>query len=896
MSIQAYLENLVSTTRHPITFSGDVSAALSRWLVRSACADSPERWGAEPFLDTEARLLLFNETVLLPADEVERHWRMYMADLAERYLEVNTPHKLFAAADNKSIYCLCNVYCEQEREALVSVFTCVAAPIRVWINGELAVSGSHDNVLRDYLFLCKLREGGNTVLVETPTVLRVPAVQQEFIVKLQPLERLSEGLGELVDETLVDRCRSDLSLFPEKLLHAAGEELRLTVVPRICHNLPEKVRIRVYNDKDELIGQREAMTSTAADIRLDERAHGLLRITAECESDNTRTGQVHVFFGLFQEALESLLAPLALRRDLDPGVLTSARELQELPQAYRMLNQYVPGDVWQTLFQAYARLNVYRQVADGTRQRSHREVFGRRFTAFEPKPTGDGRTAYTVVLPDGYDESRQYPVVFYFSDAQVRSYPTELPWLRHDSTDEAILVQMIGIGGRLNFVDDVNVSRLLVAILDRYAVDRSRVYVIGFCTGAPKAYRIGCQLPDLFAGIASIVGDMRLSINDPEYEQIDNLSHTGVIGLISTEHWFYNSARKLNFLKRMPKARSWMCQGLMHPEFNAVLNSKKLLGQLLVHKKEPYPASVKLSPLTPSYNKAYWVQITEIDDLHKRSSLHAQRRDDGTLEISASNIASFRLLLPRGELQLAPRIRLGVNGVVCAVELDAYTQLDITLQPDGRWTLKRGLLTAAQFEAAYRAIGVDEERMGIQQVYVSACTVVKPPGAWEDKRSFVNKLAYLLQNPIKDRYIYYKYNSCCATEWDWLKQGDGHLIMPVDARSPGESQLAVLRELGLSLNAGQLTLEGRVFEGPYFAFIKCRHPLQPDRLVLVVAYNNECVEHELLLLMNAFETSPLFYNDAFVYDGAGYHEFRSTKHFLSKDESRYESKCVEGYC
>jgi|GEM_PF-1930964 len=895
MSIQAYLENLVSTTRHPITFSGDVPTAVSRWLVRSACVDSPERWGTEPFLDTEARLLLFNETVLLPADEVERHWRMYMADLAERYLEVNTPHKLFAAADNKYIYCLCNVYCEQEREALVNVFTCVAAPIRVWINGELAVSGSHDAVLRDYLFLCKLREGGNTVLVETPTVLRVPAVQQEFIVKLQPLERLTEGLGELVDEALIARCRSDLSLFPEKLLYAAGEELHLTVVPRICQGVPEKVRIRVYNDEEELIDERAAMTSTAVAVRLDERARGLLRITAECESDNTRTGQVHVFFGLFQQALESLLAPLVGRRDLDPGVLTTVRELLELPQAYRLLNQYVASDVWQMLFQTYARLSTYAQLADGPRLRSHREVFGRRFTAFEPKPTGDGQAAYTVVLPGGYDERRKYPIVFYFSDAQARSYPAELPWLRHEDTDEAILVHMIGIGGRLNYVDDVNVSRLVVGILDRYPVDRSRVYAIGFCTGAPKAYRIACELPDLFAGIASIVGDMRLSINDPEYEQIDNLCHTGVVGLISTEHWFYNSARKLNFLKRMPKAKSWMCQGLMHPEFNVVLNSKKLLGQLLAHRRESYPAEVKLTPLAPGYNKAYWVQITEIEDLHRRSSLHAERRGDGLLEVSAANLGSFRLLLPRGELQLAPRIRLSVNGTARTVELDAYTRLDVALQPDG-WTLRREPLTAAQFAAAYDAIGIDEERMGIRQVYLSACTVVKPPGAWEDKRSFVNKLAYLLQNPIKDRYIYYKYNSCCEAEWDWLKQSDGHVILAVDARSPGDRQQAALRELGLALDARQLTLEERVFEGPYYAFIKCRHPLQPDRLVLVVAYNNECVEHELLLLMNAFETSPLFYNDALVYDGTGYHEFRSTKHFLSKDESRYESKCVEGYC
>lgn len=50
--------------------------------------------------------------------------------------------------------------------------------------------------------------------------------------------------------------------------------------------------------------------------------------------------------------------------------------------------------------------------------------------------------------------------------------------------------------------DDIQyLSDLVHETMDRYPIDRSRVYVVGHSNGGYMAFRLGCDLPDLFTGI-----------------------------------------------------------------------------------------------------------------------------------------------------------------------------------------------------------------------------------------------------------------------------------------------------------------------------------------------------------------------------------------------------------
>ena len=63
--------------------------------------------------------------------------------------------------------------------------------------------------------------------------------------------------------------------------------------------------------------------------------------------------------------------------------------------------------------------------------------------------------------------------------------------------------------GRRGAVDDVGFIAQIVAVLSSsYRVDPRRVYVVGYDEGAMMGFRAACELPGLFAAVASVMGTM----------------------------------------------------------------------------------------------------------------------------------------------------------------------------------------------------------------------------------------------------------------------------------------------------------------------------------------------------------------------------------------------------
>jgi polyhydroxybutyrate depolymerase len=70
--------------------------------------------------------------------------------------------------------------------------------------------------------------------------------------------------------------------------------------------------------------------------------------------------------------------------------------------------------------------------------------------------------------------------------------------------------------------DDIGlVEELTSALITGGHVDPARVYAVGFSNGAMFAYRLGCQLADLFAGIAVVEGTM--TADCPSHRPVDLL-------------------------------------------------------------------------------------------------------------------------------------------------------------------------------------------------------------------------------------------------------------------------------------------------------------------------------------------------------------------------------------
>jgi polyhydroxybutyrate depolymerase len=63
-------------------------------------------------------------------------------------------------------------------------------------------------------------------------------------------------------------------------------------------------------------------------------------------------------------------------------------------------------------------------------------------------------------------------------------------------------------------IDDVSFLRALVAVLiERYDIDRQRVYVAGLSNGGQMAYRMGLEAPEVVAGIAAFAANLPVADN-----------------------------------------------------------------------------------------------------------------------------------------------------------------------------------------------------------------------------------------------------------------------------------------------------------------------------------------------------------------------------------------------
>lgn len=237
MGLNAYLEEIVSTTHYPVTFAADEPRSLCRWLVSAARKPNLAAGGrsrgwkraGEPFLCSKPRLC-------------PRRSRSSAGGIAARTSGSRSSSRsspgMFIPERDKMIYSVCGVYAVRETEAVLNIIAYFPAPLRVWLNGVPLVAGTESFVIKDTFVRVKFREGLNILLVEMQSMPALPLTAQEFLVKLQPLDRLLDAAGnrssdyEYFDLELLEHLRDSLTLYPEKTDVLPGEELRVAVLPQ----------------------------------------------------------------------------------------------------------------------------------------------------------------------------------------------------------------------------------------------------------------------------------------------------------------------------------------------------------------------------------------------------------------------------------------------------------------------------------------------------------------------------------------------------------------------------------------------------------------------------------------------------------------------------------------
>lgn len=133
----------------------------------------------------------------------------------------------------------------------------------------------------------------------------------------------------------------------------------------------------------------------------------------------------------------------------------------------------------------------------------------------------DGRTReYLTYIPNGYDPARPWPLVLNFHGATMTA-EQQRDFSGMNAAADAkgfVVVYPQGVGNSWNAgvccgeaqssnVDDVGFAReLIAAVQTSVCIDPDRVYSSGFSNGGRMTYRLGCELTDTFAALASVAG------------------------------------------------------------------------------------------------------------------------------------------------------------------------------------------------------------------------------------------------------------------------------------------------------------------------------------------------------------------------------------------------------
>ncbi|MFZ5989299.1 MAG: hypothetical protein ACOYWZ_19565 [Bacillota bacterium] len=888
-----YLERIVSTCPYPITFSGDKHSNLNRWLIKGEAAHGSQSDNTEPFLNIDGKILLDHELAFLKQEYLESNWRYYISDNQDTHYQTNTPEKKFVEDNDKYIYSLCNVYCKKHQEVFLFIATCI--PSRVWINGRIVHTSSFFyNYTREANYTSFIfKPGNNIVLLERQISLNraflVPANLSTFHLSFAPCKDTKSELL-IFDKELCESRGKSYTIIPDRGIYPIEQEIGLVVLPvQFKGELEEKIRVSVFNSKGEIVMALNTSTSKKTYLDTGQTTKGALLIKAESIENPVKSAYVYVFKGILIDEVDQLLERAGKRQDCPDSIADSIKKLAQVPDETTAFitgtREVIPQYLLNFILEKVAQFESYLDSGESSDKKEFYDVFKNSAVVFKDSEIDDGFDAYSIYFPKGYDPKKKYPLVVNIQFGYGMSkYPLMYAiYMQQGWFGDFIVAGICGRGGlNRDYISEAGIVKTIGYIVERHNIDRDRIFGLGGCTGALRTLSLAVRKPDLFAAAASILGTPRMDLKNPEYEYLKNIDNMTVYSVCSIEDNIFNCSRVLDALNYMKKVRRWEYYNFNHMNFCDYVENSKLLDMLIKEKREKFPKKIQYTTHEPIYNKSHWISIDHIDDLNHEASIKAEIKGRNQINVETKNIKNFCILLATELMEIDRHIMLRINDKEQTINTGKYAKVLVTWV-DGSFLTCVNEISEDEFLREYDSIDINEDLMGIKQVYFKKCRIIKPDYYKNNKKSFSKRLFYVLQYPLKERNRNYRYDISLESELNFENLGESNFVYVIDPRQPGDMQQRILNSAGLKIHRYGIGYGQMEYKGDYFAVIKCENPLDKEKLSVLIVYNSDEVEDELIKFLNSFDTNSLFYSDAVIYNNGSYHSHRKLKRIINKE-------------
>ncbi|OPZ87129.1 MAG: hypothetical protein BWY74_03470 [Firmicutes bacterium ADurb.Bin419] len=879
-----YLRDLTGRSVLPVEFLGDKACVLNRWLVKSELADDFTDNGIEPHLVPEGDLLMPHEFGGSTKERPENNWRYYISGELYAFYKYNAHNKLFSNDKNKYLYFVNSVYCTKDIDIIVHLHTLQPTPIRIWINGNLVFSSNPYYVIEKAFFMYRFKEGQNTILVERLSWSKdkmPPMGLDTFAIDLKPYSLVVDeefNNGFLDDKFLWDICNT-YRIVPDRTVFDKKQDISLLVLPKYFEEgNEEEIRMSIINSKGEVVASCDSLVSKRINLGLDRDIKGTLLVKVQ-GNNNSKNSLIYIYCGNFEEETDRLVKIAEEREDLSEDIIIALKGLRAIPDVDTNLIkgyvEFINDIMFQQILQKYYEFEKFLYSPSGKQKNQIFDVFDSSAVLFKNLGIDDTFIPYSIYLPKGYSSERNYPLMVYLMFGYGGSTYDDPPIFVNQGDFRDAIALCISARGTLNndYIHEVNLVKIIGEVAEKFNINRKNIFVTGICNGAIRSINLAMRFPDLFSAVGAFGGTARLELKNPDYEYIKNLDNTMLYSFCNVDDFTFNSARILNSLKFFKNYKNWIFYNLAHNEYQDLLSSEKLMKEVIKEKRISYPESIRFKTYEPIYNKAYWARIEYMEDLSRTASIEARIKDESTIDIKTDNIRSFSILIDREAMGLSRDIRLHVDGLDLKLCIDKFSK-HIIVREDGKLKCEAITLSEDNFAKEYDYIGVDENLMGLKQIYFKKCTIVRPDMFKDSKNALAKKLPAILQSPLKEKNLNYRYNTVYESEADKNLLSQGNFIYVVDLNKAYTEFDALWRDIGLEFDKHQIKYRKNEFTGDYFAMVKCKNPYNNSKHALFVVYNSDGAGEELVNFLNTFDTNSLFYSEAVIYNNENYHSYR----------------------
>lgn len=296
-------------------------------------------------------------------------------------------------------------------------------------------------------------------------------------------------------------------------------------------------------------------------------------------------------------------------------------------------------------------------------------------------PQLDRRQPYTLYVPAALDLSAPSPlmILLHGSGGDYRNLVADFA-AGQRFEEHPMLIANAGAHGWLEFRHlALNDVRWVIEDVSRkYKVDPTRIYVQGISLGGRGCLDLAAMMPDTFAAVSAqgVYGVQRELLDPVGVMSLDpvalglasrndvrtwlpNLRHTAIELVFG---WNDTSTRPVNalaieqslILHDIPVTPRGFDTGhdISMPRYDWATTRQWFLNQ----RKDSTPSTITFRPVNLRHGRSAWIEVEALRDYHRPAEVRASIRDDGQLDIAATNVARLRYHPPPANHPLAAKM------------------------------------------------------------------------------------------------------------------------------------------------------------------------------------------------------------------------------------------------